>query len=93
MLPHPDRFPLPLLPQATSRHIPAPCQNSKNNLIHSALRNGNITVDWSPLADFLSDLCSTFQLTDLYINAIKAGGRVLWQGYLVNVISPLREER
>jgi len=43
------------------------------------LRFGNedITqVDWSPLADFLSDRRSTFQHTDLYIRAVTAGGEV-----------------
>jgi len=43
------------------------------------LRFGNedITqIDWSPLADFLSDRRSTFQHTDLYIRAVTAGGEV-----------------
>ena len=33
-------------------------------------------VDWSPLADFLFDRRSSFQHTDLYIRAVKAGGEV-----------------
>ena len=43
------------------------------------LRFGNkdITqVDWSPLADFLSDRRSTFQHTDLYIRAVTARGEI-----------------
>ena len=40
-------------------------------------RGKNITqVDWSPLANFLSDRPSSFQHTDLYIRASKAGGEV-----------------
>ena len=40
-------------------------------------RGEDIThVDWSPLADFLSDRRSSFQHTDLYIRAAKAGGEV-----------------
>jgi len=40
-------------------------------------RDEDIThVDWSPLADFLSDRRSSFQHTDLYIRATKAGGEV-----------------
>ena len=40
-------------------------------------RGEDIThVNWSPLADFLSDRGSSFQHTDLYIRAVKAGGEV-----------------
>ena len=40
-------------------------------------RGSDITqVDWSPLADFLSDRYSSFQHTDLYIRAVKAGSEV-----------------
>src|SRR6266571_5112513 len=40
-------------------------------------RDKDITqVDWSPLANFLSDRHSSFQHTDLYIRAVKAGSEV-----------------
>ena len=40
-------------------------------------RDEDIThLDWSPLTDFLSDLRSPIQHTDLYIRATKAGGEV-----------------
>ena len=40
-------------------------------------RDEGITqVNWSPLADFLSDRRSPIQHTDLYIRATKAGGEV-----------------
>ena len=40
-------------------------------------RGEDITrVDWSPLADFLSDRRSSFQHTDLYIRAVRVGGGV-----------------
>ena len=40
-------------------------------------RGGDLTqIDWSPLADFLSDRRSSFQHTDLYIRVEKAGSEV-----------------
>ena len=33
-------------------------------------------VDWSPLVDFLSDRCSSFEHTDLYIRTVKGDGEV-----------------
>ena len=40
-------------------------------------RDKDITqVDWSPLADFLSDRHTSFQHTDLHIRAVKAGDEV-----------------
>jgi len=40
-------------------------------------RGNNIAeVDWSPLADFLSERLSSFQHTDLFIHAVTTGGEV-----------------
>ena len=37
-------------------------------------KSEDITQDWSPLVDSLSDRRSSFQHTDLYIRAVKVGG-------------------
>jgi len=52
-------------------------RNHLTLIICIQFRDEGIThVDWSPLADFLSDRRSSFHHTDLYIRAMKAGGEV-----------------
>ena len=51
-------------------------------------RSRDITqVDWSPLANFLSDRHPSFQHTDLYIRSVKAGGDVS-SGEVISMLSP-----
>ena len=45
-------------------------------LRHRVMCEGITHVDWSLLADFLYNRCSSFKHTDLYIRAVKAGGEV-----------------
>ena len=52
------------------------------------LRFGGDTtqIDWSPLADFLSDRRSSFQHTDLYVRAAKGGGEIS-SGEVISMLS------